>query len=83
MDAKIEEMVALGAAYALNCHHCMQFHKQKATAAGLPVEEIQAAIHVAEAVRRGAHEKTKAYAHTLFGEFEEARYCPAGSECCP
>jgi AhpD family alkylhydroperoxidase len=83
MDGKIEEMVALGAAYALNCQPCMEFHRQKAAAAGLTGEEMQGAIQVAEAVKRGAHDKAKAYARALFGELSEKRCCPAGSECCP
>ncbi len=34
MNKKIEEMVALGAAYAVNCQPCMEIHKQKAIEVG-------------------------------------------------
>jgi AhpD family alkylhydroperoxidase len=83
MDKKIEEMVALGAAYALNCQPCLEVHKQEAAAAGLTGEEMQAAIQVAEAVKNGAYRKAKAYARALLGDLNEERCCPAGSECCP
>lgn len=83
MDKKIEEMIALGAAYALNCRPCMEFHKKMAAEAGLTPEEMQAAIRVADAVREGAGKKNKEFAENLFGSIKEERCCPAGSSCCP
>ncbi len=83
MDKKVEEMIALGAAYAVNCQPCMEIHKQKAVEVGVTREEMNAAIQVAEAVKTGAHKKAKQFAGNLFGEVEEERCCPAGSECCP
>jgi AhpD family alkylhydroperoxidase len=35
MNKKTEEMIALGAAYAVNCQPCLEFHKQKSTEAGV------------------------------------------------
>ncbi len=83
MNTKIEEMIALGAAYAVNCRPCMEFHKQKATEAGLTGEEMRAAIQVAEAVKTGASKKSKLLAGNLFGEVKDEGCCPVGSECCP
>ncbi|HWR58316.1 MAG TPA: carboxymuconolactone decarboxylase family protein [Thermodesulfovibrionales bacterium] len=83
MDKKIEEMIALGAAYAVNCQFCMEYHKKKANEAGLTKEEMQAAIQVAEGVKTGAANKTRQGAAILFGDVKEERCCPAGSECCP
>lgn len=82
MDKKIQEMVALGASYVLNCRPCMEYHKKVATEAGLTQEEMQAAIRVAEAVREGAAKKNKAFSEELFGSIKEERCCPAGSACC-
>ncbi len=82
MDKKIEEMIALGAAYAINCQPCMEYHKKMAIDAGLTIEEMHAAIQVAESVKTGAYNKTKASAKELFGELVEKRCCPIGSECC-
>jgi AhpD family alkylhydroperoxidase len=83
MDKKLEEMIALGAAYAVNCQPCMEFHKRKAIEAGLTEAEMRTAIQVAEAVKVGAAKKAKDFAENLFGNIKEERCCPAGSECCP
>lgn len=83
MNRKMEEMIALGAAYAVNCQPCLEFHKRKATEAGLTPEEMQAALRVAEAVKTGAYKKAMQFAGALFGDIEEERCCPAGSDCCP
>ena len=83
MNKKMEELVALGAAYAVNCQICMEYHKGKAIEAGLTIEEMQAAIQVAEGVKTAAANMTKQNAGGLFGEITEKRCCVVGSECCP
>lgn len=82
MDRKIEEMIALGAAYTVNCLPCMKYHKKAAIEAGVTQQEMQAAIRVAEAVREGAGKKNKQFAENLFGAIKAERCCPAGSSCC-
>jgi AhpD family alkylhydroperoxidase len=76
MDLKTTEMIALGVAYGINCQYCMQYHKNKATEAGLTKEEMLAAIGVAEAVKNGAYNKNKADAEKLFGVITAAGCCP-------
>lgn len=83
MTKKVEEMIAIGAAYVINCKPCMELHKKWALKAGLTQEEMLSAIQVAEGVRSGASNKTKSIAEELFGKVEEERCCPEGSECCP
>lgn len=83
MNKKIEEMVALGTAYALNCRPCMEFYRQQALDAGLTQEEMQTAIRVADAVKQGAEKKNQEFAESLFGGIKAERCCPAGSACCP
>jgi len=83
MNKKVEEMIALGAAYAVNCQPCMEFHKQRAAEAGLTEEEMQAAIQVAEGVKTGAYKKSKQFASNLSGDVKDERCCSVGSECCP
>ncbi len=83
MDKKTEEMIALGAAYAVNCQPCMEYHKQQALEAGLTSAEMLFAIRVAEGVKTGATAKTRQKAETLFGRTTDERCCPVGSECCP
>ena len=82
MNKKLEEMAALGAAYALNCRPCMEYHRKKASEAGLTQEEMQSAIRAAEAVREGAGGKNREFAENLFGPIKAERCCPTGSSCC-
>jgi AhpD family alkylhydroperoxidase len=83
MDKKTEEMIALGVAYGINCHPCMAYHKKQAQRAGLTLEQMQAAIQIAEQVKTGAANKSKEVAAEMFGEIAEQQCCPVGSECCP
>ncbi len=83
MDKKIEEMIALGVAYGINCTACMEYHRKEAIKAGLTVEEMLGAIRVAKQVKTGAAKKTEAVAKELFGEAGDGPCCPVGSECCP
>lgn len=79
MNRKIEEMIALGVAYAVNCQPCMEYHKQRAVEAGLTKEEMHAAIQAAESVKMGAYRKTKRVAGSLFGDVKEEKCCPVGT----
>lgn len=83
MNKKIEEMIALGVAYGINCKPCMEYHKTEAVKAGLTEREMLEAITVAKQVKAGAAKKTEAIAAELFGKAGEGRCCPAGSTCCP
>jgi len=53
-DARMTELIALGAATAANCVACLEHHVGKARELGLPIEEIDAAIEVGRRVRQGA-----------------------------
>ena len=53
-DARLTELVALGAATAANCAACLEHHVGKAREIGLPPEEIEAALEVGRRVRQGA-----------------------------
>lgn len=82
MNKKTEEMIALGVAYGINCTACMEYHKKEAIKAGLTEGEMLEAITVAKQVKAGAAKKTESVARELFGEADEGRCCPTGSECC-
>ena len=53
-DARLTELIALGAATAANCAACLEHHVGKAREIGLPAEEVGAAIDVGRRVRQGA-----------------------------
>jgi len=82
MNKKMEEMIALGVSYGINCTACMEYHGKAALEAGLTEEEMREAIRVGKRVKAGAAKKTEAVAEELFREADEGACCPAGSECC-
>ena len=53
-DARVTELIALGAATAANCAACLEHHVGKAREIGLPAEEVEAALEVGRRVRQGA-----------------------------
>jgi AhpD family alkylhydroperoxidase len=53
-DARLTELIALGAATAANCAACLEHHVSRAREIGLPAEEIEAALDVGRRVRQGA-----------------------------
>ena len=82
LEAREQELIAIGVSYAINCRPCMEHHQQAGLKAGLGQEEMLAALAVAEAVVDGAHNKTQGLAKEIFGDFaENAGCCPAGSAC--
>jgi AhpD family alkylhydroperoxidase len=54
LDARLTELIALGAATAANCASCLEHHVGKARQIGLPAEEVDAALEVGRRVRQGA-----------------------------
>ncbi len=67
MQDKLEEMIALGASYAVNCHPCLEYHKKKALSVGVSEADMLLALTVGEQVRNGAHVETRIKAKELFG----------------
>lgn len=67
-DKRTEELIALGASVAANCHPCLQNHFGKALEAGLTEQEIKDAIDVGRTVRKGAANSMDNLVADLFGE---------------
>ena len=76
MDPKTKEMIALAVSYAVNCHPCLNHHKEKAIEIGLTETEMLEALEVGEMVRKGAFKFTKELANELFS------YRPSEMKCC-
>lgn len=51
MDAKVKELIAIGAAVASGCEPCLRTHVDLAQAAGADAREIETAVNIARAVR--------------------------------
>jgi len=54
LDAKMKELIAIGASVACNCHSCVEFHTGKANEMNIEPELIKQAIEVGKMVRKGA-----------------------------
>jgi len=50
LDRKTAELVAIGAAAALRCEHCLESHMQRALARGATLDEIMDALLIAGAI---------------------------------
>ena len=68
MNRRIEELVAMGAAAAANCHPCMDFHLAKCDELGIDREEVAAAVKVGLMVNHGAERAIRKKARELFGD---------------
>ena len=54
LDAKITELIALGASVAANCHPCVNYHVAKAREMKIAEDDIRQAMDVGKKVRKGA-----------------------------
>lgn len=82
-DKRIEELIALGAAVAANCHPCLQYHVSKALEVGISEQEINDAIEVGKTIRRGATNAMDKFAGDLSrkmtaSEFGSSENCNCG-----
>lgn len=66
LDQKTAALIGIGVAYALNCQHCMEYHKEAALQAGAALQEMLAAVAMGEKVRNGAHDHAKRGAEDVF-----------------
>jgi len=54
LDAKIKELIAVGASVAANCHPCVKYHVGKTREMKVAEDEIRQAVDVGKMVRKGA-----------------------------
>ncbi len=54
LDAKMKELIAIGASIACNCHPCIKYHTSKAKELNIEPELVKQAIEVGKMVRSGA-----------------------------
>ena len=68
VDEHVQELVAMGAAAAANCHPCMDYHLAKCDELGIDREEVATAVKVGLMVNRGAENAIRKKARELFGD---------------
>ena len=81
LDRKTAELVAIGAAAALRCEHCLEAHMSRASSEGASLDEIMDALLIAGAI---ADSSTLSVAFRKFKQLEgkSGKYdkCADGSE---
>lgn len=65
LDARIKELIAVGASIAANCQPCLEYHTNEARKHGADPDALQEAIEVGKLVRRGAAAKMDKFAASL------------------
>jgi AhpD family alkylhydroperoxidase len=80
LDTRIKELIAVGASVTANCQPCLQYHVSKAQESGADDEEIEIAVAVAKAVRKGAAAKMDDFAERM-GAATETAERGAGQGC--
>ncbi len=79
LDARIQELIAVGASVTANCQPCLQYHSAKALESGADAEDVADAIEVGRTVRKGAAAKFD----KLAAEAAATGAAPAGPACAP
>jgi len=69
LDAKMKELIAIGASVACNCHPCVEFHIGKAKELNIETEHIKQAIEVGKMVRKGAADQMDELLEDISKEF--------------
>ncbi len=78
MDSKTKELVAVGAAMAVNCAPCLEFHVEKAKACGASRKELIIASAIGVQVKFSAAQKMEEHASTViqgFGDEKVEKIC--------
>ncbi len=68
MDARMKELIAVGASVSAHCQPCLTYHVGEARELGVTHEELREAIEVGKMVSKGAGAKMKAFAETILTE---------------
>ncbi len=51
LEARTEELVAIGAALAANCEPCLRYHVRRGAEAGCTQDQMRRAVEIAQAVK--------------------------------
>ena len=65
MDAKLKEMIAIGASVSAHCQPCLTYHVGKARKFGVTNDELREAIEVGKMVSKGAGAKMNDFTETV------------------
>ena len=80
LDARIKELIAIGASIAANCQPCLEYHVAEVRKFGADLAEMEEAIEVGRLVRRGAAAKMDKFAPALLHQANESTLEPADQD---
>jgi len=66
MDARLKELISLGASVSAHCFPCFDYHLEIARKLGIGEEEIQESVRAGLRVMDGAGQKMWARIHEIF-----------------
>ena len=80
MDARVKELIAVGASVGAHCQPCLAYHVGKAKELGIEEAEIREAIAVGHMVEKGSMVAMRAYAKGVLDAPSQGRTaCCAGT----
>lgn len=80
MDARTEELIAIGASITAHCQPCLTYHVASARSQGLDEADIRAAIEVGQRVEKGALAAMRRFAESVTdGPTPKAPACCGGT----
>ena len=84
MDGQIKSLIAVGAAAAVNCRPCLDYHVPQCIKAGALESDVREAIETGFQVNRGAHAKTQDYVEDVITDAKEGCHDDAAAQtgCC-
>jgi AhpD family alkylhydroperoxidase len=82
MDERTNELIAIGASVAANCHPCTRFHLAKCDELGIARNDVAAAAKIGQTVNRGAAGATRNFVAQLLGEDAPTAAAANTSSCC-
>lgn len=83
MDVQVKSLIAVGAAAAVNCRPCLEYHVPKCIKTGAMASDIREAIETGFQVKRRAHADIQGYLEgAIAGTSEDSDDEAAASTCC-
>lgn len=81
MDECTKELIAIGAAAAVNCRPCIEHHLAVCDRLGIAREDARAALDVGMAVNRGAASRTRDNVRSMLGAGQDDTRPGDGCDC--
>jgi AhpD family alkylhydroperoxidase len=81
MDERTKELIAIGAAAAVNCQSCFDNHLTQCARLGISRDEVNAAAETGMMVARGAASKIRTHISTALGAQTSPKESSGGG-CC-